>query len=165
MHLRDKVRKREEAPRHSVSQDGMGCVTIPPFAAGEGPMTVATDTAPSIDAYIARFPPHVQERLRAIREAVHTQVPEATERISYTMPAFVLNGNLVLFAAWTNHIALYPVSTAMETAIPAMAEFPLSGKGTIQFPHDRPLPLALIRDIIAFRLKESTRDHKPVAAR
>jgi len=128
-------------------------------------MTVSTQPAATIDDYITRFPAEVQKRLQAIREAVTAQVPEATERISYDMPAFVLNGNLVLFAAWKRHIALYPVSAAMEREIPAMAEFPLPGKGTVHFPHDRPLPLALIRDIIAFRLRESTRHQDAAGSR
>jgi uncharacterized protein YdhG (YjbR/CyaY superfamily) len=117
-------------------------------------MGTATSQFTSIDEYIDSFPEEVGARLRAVRQAMREEVPDAEEAIKYHMPTFVFHGNLVLFAAWKKHIALYPVTTEMERAIPELLTYTTSGKGTIQFPHHEPLPLPLIRRIVAFRVAE-----------
>lgn len=114
------------------------------------------DRITTVDAYIATFPDNVRERLEAIRTAIHAAAPGTTETISYNLPTFVIGGSSRLYvAAWKQHIALYPITTEMEASIPAMADYSISGKGTIQFPHARPLPLDLIREIAAHVVSES----------
>ncbi|HWQ21353.1 MAG TPA: DUF1801 domain-containing protein [Clostridia bacterium] len=115
-----------------------------------------------IDAYIAQFPDEVQERLRTLRKIIRQAAPEAVERISYRMPTFVLHGNLVHFAAFKNHIGLYPAPSGVDAFIAELSAY-RSGKGSIQFPMDRPLPAELIGRIVRFRVAENVRraDAKP----
>jgi uncharacterized protein YdhG (YjbR/CyaY superfamily) len=108
----------------------------------------------TIDAYIDSFPPDVRKVLQLLRQTIQEEVPEAQEAIKYGMPTFVFHGNLVLFAAWKNHIGFYPITTEMEASIEELAAYKTTGKGTIQFPLNKPLPLPLIRKIVAFRVKE-----------
>jgi uncharacterized protein YdhG (YjbR/CyaY superfamily) len=108
----------------------------------------------TIDAYIDSFPPDVRKVLQLLRQTIQEEVPEAQEAIKYGMPTFVFHGNLVLFAAWKNHIGFYPITTEMESSIEELAAYKTTGKGTIQFPLNKPLPLPLIRKIVAFRVKE-----------
>jgi uncharacterized protein YdhG (YjbR/CyaY superfamily) len=110
----------------------------------------------SIDAYIAQFPDEVQERLRTLRKIIRDAAPEAEEKISYRMPTFVLYGNLVYFAAFKNHIGLYPAPSGVEAFIPELSVY-RSGKGSIQFPMDKPLPSELIGRIVKFRVAENTK--------
>ena len=109
----------------------------------------------TVDGYIASFPEDVQVKLQLIRQTIQEVASEATEAIKYQMPTFVLYGNLIYFAAWKKHISLYPVTAAMEAALPELAQYKTSGKGTIQFPLRQPLPVALIREIVAFRVREN----------
>lgn len=108
----------------------------------------------SVDDYINSFPDATRTVLETLRETIREAVPEATEAIKYGMPTFVLYGNLVYFAAWKKHISVYPITSAMEESLVELAEHYTSGKGTIQFPLDKPLPLELIRKIVAFRVAE-----------
>lgn len=110
----------------------------------------------AIDAYIAQFPDEVQERLRALRKIISDAAPGAEERISYQMPTFVLHGNLVHFAAFKHHIGLYPTPSGVEAFIPELSAY-RSGKGSIQFPMDEPLPAELIGRIVKFRVAENTK--------
>ncbi len=107
----------------------------------------------SIDAYIATFPPEVQARLQQVREVVQAVAPQATERTSYGMPAFFLNGALVYFAAFKAHIGLYPPVQAL--ALQATLAPYAGPKGNLRFPLDAPLPLALIRRVVQARMRES----------
>jgi uncharacterized protein YdhG (YjbR/CyaY superfamily) len=109
----------------------------------------------TIDEYIQSFPPTVQERLHQLRQTIKDVAPDAEEAIKYQMPTFVLHGNLVYFAAWKRHISLYPITAEMEASLQELADYTTSGKGTIQFPYDQPLPLALIRMIVAYRVREN----------
>lgn len=110
----------------------------------------------SIDQYIQEFPKEIQALLTEMRLAIHLAAPQAIEKISYQMPTFYLNGNLVHFAAFKNHIGFYPTSSG----IAAFAE-ELSGykhaKGSVQFPIDKPLPLELIKKIVEFRVMENSK--------
>lgn len=107
-----------------------------------------------IDAYITGFPAPIQERLIAMRSTIQAAAPQATETISYAMPTFVLHGNLVHFAAFTNHTGFYPGSSGVAAFEHELAGF-VHAKGSIQFPHDQPLPLDLVSRIVAFRLAEN----------
>ena len=108
----------------------------------------------SIDEYIAQFSPEVQAKLRAIRELIRRAAPAATERISYGIPTFHLNGNLVHFAAFKRHIGFYPTASAVAAFDPELAAYKRA-KGSIQFPLDEPLPLDLIRRMVELRVAES----------
>lgn len=111
----------------------------------------------TIDDYIATFPEHIQTILREMRAAITEAAPDAEERISYRMPTFYLQGNLVHFAAHTRHIGFYPGPSAVEAFSPDLAAFE-SSKGAIRFPIDRPLPLELIGRIVRFRVDENLRN-------
>lgn len=108
----------------------------------------------TIDEYMAAFPEDVQEKLRQIRETIQTAAPEATEKISYQMPTFYLNGNLVHFAAFKNHIGFYPTPSAMEQFKERLSVYK-QGKGSVQFPIDEPLPLNLITEMVLARVLEN----------
>jgi len=107
----------------------------------------------SIDEYIASFPADVQERLRQMRAAICEAAPEAQEKISYQMPTFFLQGNLVHFAAFKNHIGFYPAPRGIEAFKDELAAYE-GAKGSVQFPLDQPLPLDLVRRIVLFRVAD-----------
>jgi uncharacterized protein YdhG (YjbR/CyaY superfamily) len=109
----------------------------------------------NIDEYIAGFPPEVQEILQKIRLTIRKAAPKAEEAISYMIPTFKLNGNLVHFAAYKKHIGLYPAPRGNEAFKEELSAYG-GGKGTVQFPLDKPIPYALIRKIVKFRVKENT---------
>jgi uncharacterized protein YdhG (YjbR/CyaY superfamily) len=111
----------------------------------------------TIDDYIAAYPPAIQELLQAIRATIRAAAPEATEAISYAMPTFKLHGNLVHFAAFKNHIGFYPAPSGIENFKDQLASYKTS-KGALQFPLDRPIPHALIAEIVRFRVGENTRN-------
>jgi len=108
----------------------------------------------SIDEYISSFPSNVQEKLKAIRSAIHAEAPQAEERISYQMPTYFLNGNLVHFAAQKHHIGFYPTPSAIQKFRGELSPYKYS-KGAVQFPLDQPLPLNLISRMVAFRVQEN----------
>lgn len=107
----------------------------------------------SIDEYIASFPPVTQKVLEKLRSVIHNAAPDATEAISYQMPTFKLNGNLVHFAAFKNHIGFYPVPSGIEAFKKELQPY-VKGKGTIQFPLDKPIPYDLVTKVVEFRVKE-----------
>ncbi len=112
-------------------------------------------TAPkTIDEYITGFPEDVQVILQKIRQTIKAAAPNAEEAISYQMPTFKLKGNLVHFAAFKNHIGFYPVPSGIEQFKEELAVFK-QGKGSVQFPLDKPMPYDLIRRIVLFRVEEA----------
>jgi uncharacterized protein YdhG (YjbR/CyaY superfamily) len=112
-------------------------------------------TAPkTIDEYIAACPPDVREILQKIRMTIHKAAPQATEKISYQMPTFFLNGNLVHFAAFKEHIGFYPIPTGVEAFKQELSVYK-QGKGSVQFPLDQPIPYDLITRIVKFRVEEN----------
>jgi uncharacterized protein YdhG (YjbR/CyaY superfamily) len=112
-------------------------------------------TAPrTVDEYIAGFPPDVQAILKRIRLTIRLAAPDAEETIRYQMPTFTLQGNLVHFAAFKQHIGFYPVPTGIEKFKKELAAYK-GGKGSVQFPLDRPIPYDLISRIVKFRVKEN----------
>jgi len=113
-------------------------------------------TAATIDEYVAGFPAPTQKALQEVRTLIAAVAPGATETISYAIPTFDLRGrHLVHFAAFTRHIGLYPTSSGIAAFADELAPYK-SGKGSLQFPLDRPLPLDLIRRIVEFRVAEVT---------
>lgn len=108
----------------------------------------------AVDAYISRFSPETQAILRSIRDAVREAAPEASEKISYQMPTFFYYGNLVHFAAFEKHIGFYPTPSGIETFSKELSAYKTS-KGAVQFPIEKPVPLELIREITAFRVREN----------
>lgn len=107
-----------------------------------------------IDNYISAFPEPLQKRLKAMRVAIRKAAPGAMEKLSYKMPAYTFKGMLFYFAAHTNHIGFYPFTTAMEAFKEELSEYK-TGRGSVQFPHDKPLPLGLISEIVKFRVLEN----------
>lgn len=117
-------------------------------------MKAAAKKFGSIDEYIGTFPKEVQIRLEKMRQTIRKAAPQAVEAISYQMPTFKLNGtNLVHFAGYQRHIGFYPVPSGVAAFRKELSPY-VQGKGSIQFPLDRPLPYELVKKIVAFRLKE-----------
>ena len=108
----------------------------------------------TIDEYIAGFPPDVQAILEKIRMTIREAAPDAEETIKYQMPTFTLQGNLVHFAAFKKHIGFYPVPTGIEAFKDELSVYQ-GGKGSVQFPMDKPIPFDLIGRIVKFRVKEN----------
>ena len=109
----------------------------------------------NIDEYIAGFPKETQKVLKQIRATIKKAAPGAEETISYAIPTFKLNGHYVIyFAGYKNHISLYPAPRGNELFKKELSDYK-GGKGTIQFPLDKPLPLNLITRIVKFKLKEN----------
>jgi len=106
-----------------------------------------------IDSYISNFPADVKEKLEKLRQTIRKSAPAAQEVISYQMPAYKLNGILVYFAGYKKHIGFYPGASAIKTFAKEIAVYKWA-KGSIQFPLDKPLPLALVGRIVKFRVKE-----------
>lgn len=108
----------------------------------------------NIDEYISYQPLSVQTILKEIRKAVREAAPGATEKISYGMPAFSLNGILIYFAAYKNHIGFYPTASGIIAFKEELSEY-YTSKGTVHFPVDKPAPLHLIKEIVRFRVEEN----------
>ncbi len=107
----------------------------------------------SINAYHACFDGDVLERLNAMRKAIHEAAPEASETISYNMPAFKQGKTLVYYAAYKSHIGFYPTPSPIQAFAAELADY-TSSKGAIQFAHNRPLPIGLIKAIVLYRCNE-----------
>ena len=115
-------------------------------------------TAPTtIDEYIADFPPDVQEILQKVRATIRKAAPGAAETIKYQMPTFMLKGNLVHFGGFKKHVGFYPVPTGIEAFAEELAPYK-TGKGSIQFPYDKPIPYDLITKVVKFRVEENLRN-------
>jgi uncharacterized protein YdhG (YjbR/CyaY superfamily) len=108
----------------------------------------------TIDEYIMQFPAEVQDTLEKLRLVIKEATPEAEEILSYQMPAFSLNGTLVYFAAWKNHIGFYPTSSGMNAFKEELSEY-TGTKDSIHFPLTKPLPNELISKIVKFRVAEN----------
>ena len=108
----------------------------------------------SIDAYIASAPKNTRGLLKELRKAIKDAAPGAVEKISYQMPTYSQNGNLVHFAAYAGHIGFYPAPSGISKYAKQLAGFK-GAKGSVQFPLDQPLPLELIARIVRFRVKEN----------
>jgi uncharacterized protein YdhG (YjbR/CyaY superfamily) len=118
--------------------------------------------AQSIDEYISGFPKPIQKLLHQLRRTIRKSAPGATETIKYGIPTFVLNGNLVHFGGFEHHVSFFPTSAPVEAFKRELAKFETS-KGTIHFPLDKPLPLALVRKIVLFRVAQADPFHELAA--
>lgn len=108
----------------------------------------------SVDEYLADQPEKIRDLLEALRGIIKKAAPRVTERISYNMPAYDLNGILVYFAGYKGHIGFYPTASGIRAFQQEIAKFENS-KGAIRFPLDKPLPKTLITQIVKFRLQEN----------
>ena len=111
-------------------------------------------TPQSIDEYISNFPEEVQGKLDKLRAVIREAAPDAEEKISYQMPTYAQEGNLVHFAAYNKHIGFYPTPSGIEKFKSELSVYKTS-KGTIQFPLDEPIPYELVSEIVTFRVKEN----------
>jgi uncharacterized protein YdhG (YjbR/CyaY superfamily) len=108
----------------------------------------------TVDEYIASYPKEVIALLEQMRSTIKKAAPGAEECISYSIPAFKLNGMLVWYAAFKNHIGLYPRGSGIDVFAKELSKYKTS-KGTVQFSIDKPLPLSLIAKIVKYRVKEN----------
>jgi uncharacterized protein YdhG (YjbR/CyaY superfamily) len=116
---------------------------------------MAATPAKTIDEYIAGFPSEAQTAMRALRALVHEVAPTATERISYAMPTFDVDGKLLIsFAAWKKHIGVYPIAGRLAEAFAAELAGYKTGRGSVQLPLAKPMPLALVRRMLGVRMQE-----------
>jgi uncharacterized protein YdhG (YjbR/CyaY superfamily) len=120
----------------------------------ENIMSTIKTTYKDIDEYIATFPKDIQAILQKVRVTIRKSAPGAEETIKYQMPTFILNGNLVYFAAFKSHIGFYPIPTGIEKFKKELSVYK-QGRGSVQFPLDKPIPYGLIGRIVKFRVKEN----------
>jgi uncharacterized protein YdhG (YjbR/CyaY superfamily) len=112
------------------------------------------NTPQTIDEYIAGYPPDIQQILEKIRTTVREAAPDAIETISYQIPTFKLEGNLVHFAAFKKHIGFYPAPSGIEQFDEQLSKYKRA-KGSIRFPLDEAIPYDLISEIVRFRVREN----------
>ena len=117
-------------------------------------MQSVKSVAKDIDAYLSTQPQHVRVMLEDLRQTIRKAAPKAEEAISYQMPAFKFHGMLVYFAGYKNHIGFYPTSSAIKAFAKELSAYG-GAKGTVRFPLDKPIPMALIRKIVKHRIKEN----------
>ncbi len=117
-------------------------------------MTKVNTGAEDVIHYIGYFPPQVQKLLRQMRRAIRRAAPKATEKMAYGIPTFVLEGNLVHFAGYAKHIGFYPGARGIADFKKALTGYKTS-KGTVQFPLDEKLPVALVTRIVKARVKQN----------
>jgi uncharacterized protein YdhG (YjbR/CyaY superfamily) len=108
----------------------------------------------NIDEYLSTFPTDVKAKLETLRATIRKAAPKAEEAISYMMPTFKLNGNLVHFAGYKSHIGFYPGAAGITSFLKELKGYETS-KGTVQFPLDKPLPLKLVTTIVKFRVEQN----------
>ena len=116
-------------------------------------MTDNPNKPADVDDYIAGFPPEVRELLEKVRKAIRKAAPDAVETIKYGIPTYVLNGNLVSFAGYKQHIGVYPIP-AGDAAFQADLAPHRTMKSTARFPLDEPVPYDLIGRLVRFRVQE-----------
>jgi uncharacterized protein YdhG (YjbR/CyaY superfamily) len=113
-------------------------------------------TPTSVEAYLAALPEERRTALEELRQAIRAAAPDATETIAYQMPALRTHGQfLVSYAAFKAHYSIFPASEAVVAALGDELAPYLAGKGTIRFPTDQPIPVALVTRVVAVRLAEN----------
>lgn len=115
----------------------------------------------AVDAYLAKVPTEMRAALEALRTTIREAAPEATETISYGIPAFQQNGILVYYAAFRDHCSLFPGSVSVRKTFATELKPFQGGKGTVHFTPDRPLPTALVQRIVRARVAENRARAKP----
>ncbi|MFA7332151.1 MAG: DUF1801 domain-containing protein [Candidatus Delongbacteria bacterium] len=116
-------------------------------------MTAATAPISPVDVYLATFPPEIQARLAALRAVIRAAAPEAVEGMAYGIPTYKGRKNLVHFAGYAGHVGFYPGAVGIAAFREELAGYK-SAKGSMQFPHNQPLPLELVRRITEFRVRQ-----------
>lgn len=119
-------------------------------------MTASNKVAENVDDFIAVFPDEVKNRLLQIRNLIKSTVPEVEEYISYAMPAYNYHGVLIYFSAFKNHIGLYSVPNLHPDFLEKFKPYK-TGTGSVQFPHNKALPIDFIKEILEFRISENLR--------
>lgn len=114
----------------------------------------------TVEEYIMQYDGEIRKRMEKLRAVILACSPDITEKISWAMPTFILNGNLVHFSASKKHIGFHPAPSGILAFSDQLMDFKYS-KGTIQFPNDKPIPYNLVREIVEFRVKEQTGKTKP----
>ena len=117
-------------------------------------MAVSRKQFKTIDEYVAAFPNNVQDILTKLRDTISESAPKAEEAISYGVPTFKLNGNLVHFAAFKNHIGFYPTPSAIIAFKKELSLYK-QAKGSVQFPMDKEIPFGLVKKIVKYRVKQN----------
>lgn len=114
----------------------------------------ATDERAKVRAYISRLPNGAARAMRKLSAAIRTSAPRATDAWSYSIPAYRLDGKiLIYYAAWKDHVSLYPISAEFTRAnAAAVNRYSTSGKGTIRFSLGEPIPIALVKRLVRFRI-------------
>lgn len=108
----------------------------------------------SVEEYLNDFSGETRKRLEVMRAKIFKIMPECTERISYNIPAYFLEGKMIIyFAGYANHVSLYPGRTASKEYVKLSKEY-ASGKSTLKFPNNKPFPVELIEDFVKLRIKE-----------
>jgi uncharacterized protein YdhG (YjbR/CyaY superfamily) len=110
----------------------------------------------TIDEYIKSFPPDIQQILERMRQTIRRAAPDATEAISYRMPAFKEKGILAWFAAFRDHVSFFPTASGVEAFENELKPY-ITGKGTVQFPLDKPIPFDLVEKVVRFRVEANLR--------
>jgi len=113
----------------------------------------------TVEEYFSALPPGIKTKLEEIRKTIAKTAPGAEEVISYNMPAFKLNGMLVWYAAFKEHIGFYPRPSGIEVFKKELSAYKMA-KGSVQFPIDEPLPLSLVKKIVKYRVKENQEEAK-----
>lgn len=108
----------------------------------------------TIDEYIFSFPKNGQDILQQLRQTIRDSAPDSSESISYQIPTYKLNGNLVHFAAYKNHAGFYPTPSGINEFREELSDYEIA-KGSVKFPLNKPLPINLIGEIVKFRVKEN----------
>jgi uncharacterized protein YdhG (YjbR/CyaY superfamily) len=122
-------------------------------------MTVPRAKFTTIDEYISEFPEETRAILEKLRKTITNSAPDAEETINYGIPTFKLNGNLVHFAAFKNHIGFYPTPSGIEAFKKELSVYE-GAKGSIKFPLEKPFPYDLVSRIVEFRVKENLNKSK-----
>ncbi len=122
-------------------------------------MTPVMKNVSSIEEYISTFPKNIQVILEKMRQTIQKAAPDAKEAIAYGIPTFKLYGNLVHFGGYKNHIGFYPAPSGIEEFKKELAIYQ-TGKGTIAFPLDKPIPYDLVAKIVKFRVKKNLEKKK-----
>ena len=127
-------------------------------------MTQKEVSSPAVDEYIAKFPPQTQSILQKMRKTVREAAPDAKEVISYKMPGYILNGTVVWFAAFEDHISFFPKISPFQKFRKELSPY-ASGRATVKFPLDEPIPYDLVKRIVKFRVQENLVKKKATGTR
>ena len=114
-----------------------------------------SDARRPIDVYVAKFPEKTREQLQKLRNVIQEAAPDSVETLSYGIPTFKQGRNLVHFAGYKKHVGFYPTPSSIELFREELSEYEVS-KGTVKFPHDKPIPYDLIKRVVEYRVNEVT---------